>query len=145
MNVDYNEDVEDLKDPTGFLQENAREEVDNDHLGTRLWSCRHSDKKVPWRQQSSWHLPMEGYWGHRSGTSCSEHLQLPWIQSPCYFQWPSILDWDFSWCRKSIIKRKDMNKFNNDVTWSLIAEAFSLGKDSAHCGWSGAHTENTEL
>ena len=36
MNVDYDEDVEDLKDPTGFLQENAREEVDNDHLGTRL-------------------------------------------------------------------------------------------------------------
>ena len=28
----YNEDVEDLEDSTGFFQEDAREEVDNDHL-----------------------------------------------------------------------------------------------------------------
>ena len=31
-NEDYNEDVEDLKDTTGLFQEDAREEVDNDHL-----------------------------------------------------------------------------------------------------------------
>ena len=34
-NEDYNENVDNLEDSTGLLQEDAREEVDNDHL--RSW------------------------------------------------------------------------------------------------------------